>query len=140
MDLITDHEVSDNRRDLGTTATRSDSGIPDSRTDFEIQDSEATDDYLDHDLKHEIHRDHTEAHNSCRTVDTVLLSGGPQATTRRFKRFVSEWYLSFSQPVINTVWQYYEESVVPRGHARATDLERFHSLNRAIGLYRLRRS
>ncbi|MCJ1434658.1 hypothetical protein MMC27_004027 [Xylographa pallens] len=87
MDLVTDHQVSDNRRDLGTTATRPSSGIPDSRTDLEIPDSEASDDDLGDDLEHEIHRDHTEAHNSCRTVDTVHLPGGPQATTRRLKRF-----------------------------------------------------
>ncbi|MCJ1378370.1 hypothetical protein MMC17_001468 [Xylographa soralifera] len=87
MDLNTDHEMSDSLLDLGNNATRSASGLLDSRADFGIQDSEASDDDLGDDLEDEIHGDHTETHNSCRTVDPVLLPIGPQATIRRFKNY-----------------------------------------------------
>ena len=127
MDIITDHKISDKRRYLATNAARSGSGLLDSCTSFEIQDSEASDDDLGDDLEDEIHGDRREAHNSCGTVATVLLAGGPQATTRRLKRFVSAWCISFSQSMINTVWRYHEESSVTWGQACVIELEYLHA-------------
>ena len=110
MDLVTDHKLSDNRQDLGTATTRSGFGILDCHTSFEIQDSEASDVDLVDNLEDEPCEDHTEVHNSHRTVDTVLIPGGLQATTQRLKKFVSEWNFSILQPIVNTAWQYYEDS------------------------------
>ncbi|MCJ1388039.1 hypothetical protein MMC18_000883 [Xylographa bjoerkii] len=87
MDLVTDYEASDNRSDPGTAVSRSAFGLLDSRADLEIQDSEASESDPGDDIEDVLHEVHTGSHNSCKTVDTVLIPGGPQPTTRRFKNF-----------------------------------------------------